>query len=90
MRPKENNPLEFPKGIDGWEKPGGSETPGPETVRDRWFWAEPAVWTERMLTALEEGVKGGRWYCLWDKVIKVENGRYHWNPVTANRASRAQ
>ena len=53
MRPKENNPLEFPKGIDGWEKPGGSETPGPETVRDRWFWAEPAVWTERMLTALE-------------------------------------
>ena len=87
MRPKENNPLEFPKGIDGWEKPGGSETPGPETVRDRWFWAEPAVWTERMLTALEEGVKGGRWYCLWDKVIKVENGRSAFAKVKANKGA---
>lgn len=29
-------------------------------VRARWAWTEPSVWTERMLTALEEGVKGGR------------------------------
>ncbi len=28
-------------------------------VRARWAWAEPSVWTERMLTALEDGVKGG-------------------------------
>jgi hypothetical protein len=27
----------------------------------RWTWVEPAVWTERMLTALETGVKGGTW-----------------------------
>jgi len=27
-------------------------------VRARWEWAEPAVWTERMLAALEDGVKG--------------------------------
>ena len=26
-------------------------------VRARWAWAEAAVWTDRMLTALEEGVK---------------------------------
>ena len=25
----------------------------------RWGWAEPTVWTERMLAALDEGVKGG-------------------------------
>jgi hypothetical protein len=25
-------------------------------VRARWAWTEPTVWTERMLTALEEGV----------------------------------
>ncbi len=25
---------------------------------DRWSWVEPDVWTERMLTALEEGVAG--------------------------------
>jgi len=29
-------------------------------ARDRWSGAEPLVWTERMLTALEEGVKGGK------------------------------
>ena len=27
--------------------------------RLRWSWAEPSVWTERMLSALENGVKGG-------------------------------
>jgi len=34
----------------------------------RWGWVEPTVWTERMLTALDEGVKGGRWFSLMDKV----------------------
>ena len=34
----------------------------------RWYWVEPSVWTERMLTALEEGVKGGKWFSLVDKV----------------------
>ena len=24
-------------------------------VRSRWAWTEPSVWTERMLTALEQG-----------------------------------
>src|SRR5204863_9734061 len=28
-------------------------------VRARWTWTEPSVCTERMLTALEQGVKGG-------------------------------
>lgn len=36
------------------------ETPG------HWSWVEPSVWTERMLTALELGVKGGKWYSLID------------------------
>ena len=45
-------------------------TPVPETakqvgeVRARWAWAEPMVWTERMLAALEQGVKGGVWFSL--------------------------
>jgi RNA-directed DNA polymerase len=37
----------------------------------RWSWAEPAVWTERMLTALEQGVKGGKWFSLIDKVHPI-------------------
>jgi RNA-directed DNA polymerase len=35
----------------------------------RWGWVEPTVWTERMLTALEQGVKGGKWFSLIDKLI---------------------
>ena len=43
------------------------------TVQSRWAWAEPAVWTERMLTALEEGVKGDVWFSLIDKVYAKRN-----------------
>lgn len=32
-----------------------------------WSWAEASVWTERMVSALENGVKGGRWFSLVDK-----------------------
>ena len=42
-------------------------------VRLRWSWAERAVWTERMLTALEQGVKGGCWFSLMDKVEAPRN-----------------
>jgi RNA-directed DNA polymerase len=37
-------------------------------VRDRWPWTKPWIWTDRMLTALENGVKGGKWFSLIDKV----------------------
>jgi RNA-directed DNA polymerase len=39
------------------------------TIRDRWSWTKPWVWTDRMLTALETGVKGGTWFSLIDKVF---------------------
>jgi RNA-directed DNA polymerase len=42
-------------------------------IHDRWKWVEPTVWTERMLSALEEGVKGGKWYSLMDKVNSLPN-----------------
>jgi hypothetical protein len=29
-------------------------------ANDRWSWVERCVWTDSMLTALEEGVKGGK------------------------------
>jgi hypothetical protein len=37
----------------------------------RWSWVEPRIWTERMLTALETGVNGGKWFSLIDKVHSV-------------------
>lgn len=36
-------------------------------------WVEPAVWTPRMLMALEQGVKGGIWFSLIDKVYSKKN-----------------
>ena len=44
-------------------------------IRARWAWVEPSVWTERMLTALEQGVKGGKWFSLMDKVYARANLR---------------
>src|SRR6058998_1294640 len=44
-------------------------------VQARWAWVEPSVWTERMLTALEVGVKGGKWFSLMDKVYAPANLR---------------
>lgn len=40
-------------------------------IRSRWEWVEPAAWTDRMLATLEQGVKGGKWYSLIDKVASV-------------------
>src|SRR6267142_3185317 len=54
-------------------------------VRARWAWTEPAVWTERMLTALEVGVKGGIWFSLIDKVYKPGNLRAAFAKVKANQ-----
>jgi RNA-directed DNA polymerase len=56
-------------------------------VRDRWAWTEPAVWTERMLTALEQGVKGGVWFSLMDKVLAERNLRVAATKVAANQGA---
>jgi RNA-directed DNA polymerase len=53
----------------------------------RWAWVEPAVWTPRMLTALERGVKGGQWFSLIDKVHAPRNLRAAFARVKANRGS---
>ena len=36
-------------------------------------WIEASVWTPRMVEALQNGVKGGKWYSINDKVHKREN-----------------
>jgi len=53
----------------------------------RWAWVEPAVWTTRMLTALETGVKGGRWFSLMDKVYAPANLAAAWKRVRSNRGA---
>jgi RNA-directed DNA polymerase len=36
-------------------------------------WANRIVWTDRMLAALAQGVRGGRWHTLSDKVYQPDN-----------------
>src|SRR5208282_5689050 len=56
-------------------------------IRARRDWVEPTVWTERMLTALEEGVKGGKWFRLIDKVYALPNLRQAFARVKANEGA---
>jgi len=56
-------------------------------VRARWTWAEAAVWSERMLTALEQGVKGGKWFSLIDKVYRPANLGNAFARVKANEGA---
>jgi RNA-directed DNA polymerase len=44
-----------------------------EETRSRWRWVEPCAWSVRMLTALEQGVKGAKWFRLFDKVFAERN-----------------
>jgi RNA-directed DNA polymerase len=49
--------------------------------------AEPTVWTARMLAALEQGVKGGRWHSLIDKLYPIATLRAAFAAVKANRGA---
>lgn len=73
------------------EKTDGSvPTSGAKQVGDRrarWAWVEPCVWTDRMLTALETGVKGGKWFSLIDKVWDEQNLRAAFRRVKANKGA---
>ena len=39
-------------------------------LRLRWSWTEVSIWTDNMLTALENGVKGNKWFSLIDKIYR--------------------
>jgi len=71
--PQETNPPPVPARAQQGGEPGGRKVP-----------AEPAVWTERMLTALVTGLKGNRWFRLIDKVYRPETLRLAWEKVQSN------
>jgi len=62
----------------------GAETP---PAGHNWWWVEAGVWTEGMLSALGNGVKGGKWYSLIDKVYAPETLRLAWVKVHANKGA---
>jgi RNA-directed DNA polymerase len=53
-------------------------------ILSRWRWVEPCAWTVRMLTALEQGVKGTKWFRLFDKVFSERNLLASFQQVAAN------
>lgn len=56
-------------------------------IHDRWWWVEPSVWTDRMLTALETGVKGGKWFSLIDKIHRLPTLAKAFEDVKDNKGS---
>jgi RNA-directed DNA polymerase len=57
---------------------------GAETHGRDWSWVEATVWNERMLAALENGVKGGKWFSLIDKVYRKQTLKAAWQKVKDN------
>jgi RNA-directed DNA polymerase len=56
-------------------------------IHSRWRWVEPSAWTVRMLTALEQGVKGTKWFRLIDKVFSERNLLAALQQVAANHGA---
>ena len=50
-------------------------------------WIDRAIWTERMLAALGNGVKGSKWFSLIDKVHRPQTLAAAWQHVQANRGA---
>ena len=59
-------------------------TQGAETRAGKWTWVEATVWNERMLAALGNGVKGGKWFSLIDKVYRKQTLKAAWHKVKDN------
>jgi len=67
-----------PSEVSGSSKQGGE-------ARERFPWAEPAVWTDRMLAALVKGVKGSKWFSLIDKIYRRPNLEAAFRKTKSNR-----
>lgn len=57
---------------------------GAETQDRDWSWVEASVWTERMLSALVNGVKGNKWFSLMDKAERLTTLAAAWRKVASN------
>src|SRR6266704_4628985 len=76
---EQNNPDSAVKATQGGDVAGGQ----PRT----WWWAEASIWTERMVSALGNGVKGGKWFSLMDKVIRPATLEAAWRQVARNNGA---
>jgi RNA-directed DNA polymerase len=58
-----------------------------ETTPSEWAWVDRTIWTERMLAALGNGVKGNKWFSLIDKVYRPATLQTAWERVKSNRGA---
>jgi RNA-directed DNA polymerase len=63
------------------------QAPQAEVSLARWSWVTSGVWTIRMLTTLEQGVRGGKWFRLFDKVYSERNLSAAFQQVAANKGA---
>jgi RNA-directed DNA polymerase len=76
---EQDNPDSAAKATQGGDVAGGQ----PRT----WWWAEASIWTERMVSALGNGVKGGKWFSLVDKAIRPTTLEIAWQKVERNKGA---
>lgn len=74
------------------ENPGSADTAkqGRDATggepREMW-WAEASIWTDRMVSALGNGVKGGKWFSLIDKLTRPTTLETAWQRVARNKGA---
>src|SRR5665213_4517646 len=76
---EQDNPDSAVKATQGRDATGGEH-------RELW-WAEASIWTERMVSALGNGVKGGKWFSLVDKAIRPTSLEAAWRKVARNKGA---
>ena len=76
---EQDNPDSAVKATQGGDVAGGQ----PRT----WWWAEASIWTERMVSALGNGVKGGKWFSMVDKAVRPTTLEAAWRKVERNKGA---
>ena len=76
---KQENPGSADTAKQGRDVTGGES-------RELW-WAEASIWTDGMVSALVNGVKGGKWFSLIDKVFRPTTLEAAWQQVARNKGA---
>jgi RNA-directed DNA polymerase len=76
---EQDNPDSAVKATQGRDATGGE----PHGL----WWAEATIWTDRMVSALGNGVKGVKWFSLIDKVIRPVTLDIAWQRVARNKGA---
>jgi RNA-directed DNA polymerase len=76
---KQESPGSAVKAKQGRDAPVGES-------HDLW-WAEASIWTDRMVSALGNGVTGGKWFSLIDKVVRPSTLDLAWQRVAQNKGA---